>query len=203
MSVRDILKKTVLFFRSMRRTLQLVFNRLQFAVKGVTLKGSPREINGIVCVRRSRAGSIEIGEGAKINSGGRYNIIAPDLKTRCVLRTIGSGRIVIGRNAAVSNAAIVAAEAVTVGDNVMIGGGVRIWDTDFHPLAYAERAVSDEAPGKSAPVVIRDGAFIGADSIILKGADIGERAVIGAGSVVRGKVGADEVRSGNPAVKIR
>ena len=34
------------------------------------------------------------------------------------------------------------------------------------------------------PVVIKDGAFIGAHTIVLKGVTIGERSIVGAGSVV-------------------
>lgn len=41
-----------------------------------------------------------------------------------------------------------------------------------------------ETGGATKPVVIKDGAFIGAGSMILKGVTIGEGAIVGAGSVV-------------------
>ena len=50
---------------------------------------------------------------------------------------------------------------------------------------------------------IENGAFIGADALILKGVTIGEKAVIGAGSVVTKSVPAGETWAGNPARKIR
>ena len=200
---RDILRAPLLFLRACRQRTDGILNRILFAVRGVKLGGAPEELNGIICIRRSRKGSIELGRGIKLNSGGRYNIIAPDKAQRCVLRTIGEGRIRIGDNVGISNSALVAAASITIGDHAMIGGGCRIWDTDFHPLDAEERNASYEAPGKSAPVEIGESAFIGADSIILKGVNIGRRAVIGAGSVVRCDVGDDEVWAGNPAVRLR
>jgi acetyltransferase-like isoleucine patch superfamily enzyme len=54
-----------------------------------------------------------------------------------------------------------------------------------------------------APVVIEDGAWIGAGSIILPGVTIGEGAVVGAGSVVTKDVPPMAVAVGNPAQVIR
>ncbi len=52
--------------------------------------------------------------------------------------------------------------------------------------------------GREYSIVIRENVWIGAHSIILNGADIGESAVIGAGTVVRGRVPAHSVFVGNP-----
>lgn len=49
------------------------------------------------------------------------------------------------------------------------------------------------------PVHICRGAFIGANTIILPGTEIGENCIIGAGSTVKGKVPSDSVLAGNPA----
>ena len=61
----------------------------------------------------------------------------------------------------------------------------------------------NEAGGKAKPVIIKDGAFIGTDCIILKGVTIGEKSVIGAGSVVTKSVPDGEIWAGNPAKFIR
>ena len=55
----------------------------------------------------------------------------------------------------------------------------------------------------SKPVTIRTGAWIASYSIILPGTEIGEYAVVGAGSVVRGKVPPYTLVAGNPAKTIR
>lgn len=53
--------------------------------------------------------------------------------------------------------------------------------------------------GDREPVRIGDDVWIGARVTILPGADIGNGAVIGAGSVVRGKIPPMVVAAGNPA----
>lgn len=77
-----------------------------------------------------------------------------------------------------------------------------IYDNDFHSISYTERINGDKNI-KAAPVIIQDGAFIGAHSIILKGVTIGARSVVGAGSVVAKSIPSDEVWAGNPAKFIR
>lgn len=82
-----------------------------------------------------------------------------------------------------------------------MGGGVRIYDTDFHWLDFEKRM--NEAGGAVNPVVIKNGVFIGANSIILKGVTIGEKAIVGAGSVVTRSIPDGEIWAGNPAKFIR
>lgn len=61
----------------------------------------------------------------------------------------------------------------------------------------------NEAGGAVNPVVIKNGVFIGANSIILKGVTIGEKAIVGAGSVVTRSIPDGEIWAGNPAKFIR
>lgn len=60
-----------------------------------------------------------------------------------------------------------------------------------------------ELGGATSPVVIKDGVFIGAHCIILKGVTIGEKSIIGAGSVVTKSIPDGEIWAGNPAKFIR
>jgi maltose O-acetyltransferase len=55
----------------------------------------------------------------------------------------------------------------------------------------------------SAPIIIRRGAYLGACSTLLEGVEIGERAVVAAGAVVRRSVGQDEVVGGVPSRPLR
>ena len=93
-------------------------------------------------------------------------------------------------------------KSLTIGDNVKIGGMVLITDTDAHPIDYIARR-SSTAESKSAPITIGDDAWIGAHCLILKGVTIGERSIIGAGSVVTRSIPPDCLAAGNPARVIR
>ena len=87
----------------------------------------------------------------------------------------------------------------------MIGAGCQFYDNDFHPLIskYRVGETRNDSLTNSKPIVVEDKAFIGANSIILKGSYIGEGSIIGAGSVVCGKIPPYEIWAGNPARYIK
>lgn len=120
-----------------------------------------------------------------------FNVLTPD------------SSIVIGDNVGISGSTICASKNVTIGNNVIIGSGCLIMDTDAHPLGWQERRDCSSEAVLSSPVTIGNDVFIGARSIILKGVTIGDRSVIGAGSVVSKDVPADCIVAGNPAVIIK
>jgi acetyltransferase-like isoleucine patch superfamily enzyme len=102
------------------------------------------------------------------------------------------------------NCSFLIAESVTIGKHCLLAGGVRVSDFDGHPADAEARRRNDPMPADSIqPIVIGDDAWIGAGAYILKGVRIGERAIIGAGSVVTADVPADAVAAGNPARIIR
>ena len=98
---------------------------------------------------------------------------------------------------------------VVIGDNVTIKSGVQIWDgvtLEDHVFVGANVTFTNDryphsknANWKMEPVIVKRGASIGAGSTILCGVTIGERAIIGIGSVVTKDVPAGEVWVGNPA----
>ena len=145
--------------------------------------------------------NIELGRNLFINSGIEKNPIGRGDMT--ILRTIDDGKIVIGDNVKISNTVIVAMNEIRIGNDVMIGGGVTIWDTDFHSLNYQTRIFNPYEDIKTQKVIIDNGVFIGAGSYILKGVHIHDQAVIGAGSVVTKDVPSNEIWAGNPAKMIR
>ena len=157
--------------------------------------GNHPTMNGPIHFLPAAPQSIVIGDFFTANSGLKYNPIGGD--TSCIFRTMNNGKIIIGDHVGLSNCTIVSVQSVEIGNHVMIGGSVKIYDTDFHWIDYEKRIQTSGAAEK--PVIIKEGAFIGAHSIILKGVTIGERAVIGAGSVVTKDVPDDEIWAGNPA----
>lgn len=146
-------------------------------------------------------GKLIFGNNIRINSGKNYNIIGGDTRTNLIV--FKDAELIIGNNTGISNTTIVAKDKIVIGDYVNIGGGCKIYDTDFHSINYDERIMTEDPGIVSKPVYIKDGAFIGAHCIILKGVTIGEKAVVGAGSVVTKDIPPNEVWAGNPAKFIK
>ena len=108
--------------------------------------------------------------------------------------------LIIGDNSGISGCMLYSTNRVEIGKNVMIGGGCRIFDTNFHPIeAELRRKPATCNNGATAPVIIEDDVFIGTNCIIGKGIHIGKGAVIAAGSVVVKNIPENEIWGGNPA----
>ncbi len=88
---------------------------------------------------------------------------------------------------------------IRIGDRVLIGPNVSFY-TVSHPLEANARRTGVER-GRS--ITVGHDVWIGGGSIILPGVNIGDRAVIGAGSVVTRDVPPDTVVAGNPARVVR
>ena len=108
----------------------------------------------------------------------------------------------VGTDCGFTGTTLVAAERITIGDRVLVGGNASIVDTDFHPLTPEGRA-KDINAGAHAPIVIGDDVFVGMEALVLKGVTIGDGAVVGAGAVVTQDVPPRTVVAGNPAQAVR
>jgi acetyltransferase-like isoleucine patch superfamily enzyme len=153
------------------------------------------QVDGFLLVYNK--GQVQFGKGGKINSHALKNIIGGDTRSSIIVKR--GARLLTGDNFKMSNSAIYCAERIEIGHNVMIGGSCKIWDTDFHPLNATERVQNPNDSYNTRPIVIGNDVFIGGFSIILKGVTIGDGAIIGAGSVVSGKIPANQIWAGNPA----
>ena len=108
------------------------------------------------------------------------------------------------------NAHVFIENAVTIGHNLTIKSGVQIWDgitiednvfigpnvtftNDFTPR-------SKQYPNEFLKTTIQKGASIGANSTILGGINIGEYALIGAGSVITKNIPKNQLWYGHPAI---
>ena len=149
---------------------------------------------------RGSRGSIVIGDNVNINSSLAADPIGGD--TRTILYTRNKGRIIIENGVGISNSTLVSDASITIGACTNIGGGTKIYDTDFHSLNPDIRLNGDNDV-KTQPVCIGSRVFIGGHCIILKGVTIGDGAVIGAGSVVTKDIPANEIWAGNPARFLR
>ena len=125
---------------------------------------------------------------------------------------IGS-RVTIGKNTFVGGSALVCAEKIDIGDDVLIAWGGTIVDHDSHSLDWPERARDvyntlhrldkDWSKVRISTVRIADRVWIGFNVVVLRGITIGEGAVVGACSVVTKDVAPYTVVAGNPARVIR
>ena len=88
---------------------------------------------------------------------------------------------------------------VIIGDNVFIGPGVSIF-TAGHPIHYKARNSMYEY---GIPVTIGSDCWICGNVTICPGVTIGERTVIGAGSVVTRDIPAGVIAAGNPCRVLR
>lgn len=91
---------------------------------------------------------------------------------------------------------------IVLEDNVMMGAGVHFY-VNNHKFERKDIPLIDQGYYPSKDIVVRDGAWVGANSIILPGVTIGKNAVVGAGSVVTKSVPDYAVAVGNPARVIK
>jgi len=92
------------------------------------------------------------------------------------------------------NCIVLDVNPITIGDNTLIGPAVQFYG-GTHPLDAAVRRSGLES---GRPITIGSDVWIGGNAIICPGVTIGDRAVIGAGSVVTHDIPADAVAVGNP-----
>lgn len=128
----------------------------------------------------------------------------------------GQGSIVIGDRTFIGGGTFVCSTGIQIGSDVMFSWGCTVIDTNAHStnaedrkrdVAHWKQGLDQGQPGafkdwsnvRSAPVVVEDGAWIGFNSIILKGVTIGAGAIVAAGSVVTKDVAPGTTVAGNPA----
>jgi acetyltransferase-like isoleucine patch superfamily enzyme len=140
---------------------------------------------------------IRIGEGTLVGPGACLTAgMAPGqtMASDPVVQ-IGS-RCIIGRGSH-----IVGHWSIEIGDDIQTGPYVYITDQN-HVYEDPDEPVGRQWPVE-APVRIGSGSWLGANVVVLPGADIGEHVVVAAGAVVRGEVPDRCVVAGVPARIVR
>jgi len=103
----------------------------------------------------------------------------------------------VGKNCKISSHTFIC-EGVTIEDDVFVGHNVNFIN-DKYPRATNDGQLQTEADWKVVPTRVKKGASIGTGTVILCGITIGEKAIVGAGSVVTRDVPPGAVVVGNPA----
>lgn len=102
------------------------------------------------------------------------------------IRVRDNASVVIGNDVAFNyNCLLTARMGIFIGDGCEIGPNVMFYDHDHD---YRAEGGVKAGKYKTSTVKIGKNVWIGANSVILRGADIGDGCVIGAGTIVRGGV---------------
>jgi acetyltransferase-like isoleucine patch superfamily enzyme len=110
--------------------------------------------------------------------------------------------VTVGRRCKISSHTFIC-EGVVIEDNVFIGHGVTFINDSYPRATAADGNLQTGADWKVERTVIRKGASIGSGATILANTDIGENAIVGAGSVVTKDVSPHSIVTGNPARILR
>jgi acetyltransferase-like isoleucine patch superfamily enzyme len=108
----------------------------------------------------------------------------------------------IGKRVKVSSHSFIC-EGVEIEDEVFIGHGVMFINDKYPRAATEDGLLQTEADWECTPTLIKKGASIGSNATILCGVTIGEKAIVGAGSVVTHDVLPGTIVAGNPARFLR
>lgn len=157
-----------------RKIFRLLYNSIRFV-------GKPcyRNLLAVATsakIEKGRKAVLTIGKGFRA----RRNV---EINARAGRLTIGDG---VFFN---SGCILTARESITVGENTIFGPNVLVYDHDHK----TENGRVLDNQYVCAPVTIGKNVWIGAGTIILKGAEIQDNCVIAAGSVVTGTVSAGSV----------
>ena len=129
---------------------------------------------------------ISLDYGAKLSIGKMFK-----MRDGAKIRVRKGAECLIGNNTSVnSNNMIVCHEKVIIGDGVQFSPNVQIYDHD-HDFRHPEGLNANHF--KTAPVIIGNNCWIGANTVILRGTILGDNCVVGAGCVIKGEFTAGSV----------
>ena len=122
--------------------------------------------------------------------------VADDANFMPPLHVLDGSKVTIGKNTHLNfNTTIMAADQVTIEDNVKIAANCQFLANNHDPY--------DREKLLTAPITIKNNAWLGAGVSVLAGVTIGENAIIGAGAVVDKDVPANSIAVGIPAKVIK
>jgi maltose O-acetyltransferase len=128
--------------------------------------------------------------------------IHPSARLCSSVKILTSGHLAIGADTFIGHEVLIAGgdSSITIGSYCDIAPRVTILSGSHEIAVAGPRAAGS---GNSRPIVIEDGVWIGGGSIILGGVRIGQRSVVGAGSVVVRDIPPYSVAVGSPCRAIR
>jgi acetyltransferase-like isoleucine patch superfamily enzyme len=146
--------------------------------------------------------NVKVGKDVKIfNFVNAYGCTIDDYSKIGAFVEIQKGAT-IGKNCKISSHSFIC-EGVHIADNVFIGHNVTFINDKFPRSTNEYGSLQSEADWACVETYIEEGASIGSSATILCGITVGEKAIVGAGSVVTKNVPEKAVVAGNPAKIIK
>ena len=185
------------FYRSFSLWCSSVYNgfflKIILKLKQVKL-GENIRFYGWAHIIRHPLSTIKIGNNCEVRSSFLSNLIG--INRPCLIATMRHyASIEIGDHCGLSGAVILAADKITIGNNVLIGANSLITDNDWH---NTDPKIRLEECKITIPVRIENNVWLGVNSVVLKGVNIGENTVIAANSIVVKNIPANVIAGGNP-----
>ncbi len=147
--------------------IKLLAYKLTFG-KGIVIKGIPRF---------SCKSDIRLRKGCHLELGDKCHIT-----DHSTIRIAGNGVLIIKSGTCIGQQTIITChDRIEIGNNVMIGPNVTIYDHDHD---FKKSGIMNSHGYLTSPIVIEDNVWIGSNVIILKGVKIGSGSVIAAGTLV-------------------
>lgn len=150
-------------------------------VNGVKI-GKNFKFYGMPAIFRTKGSEIVIGDNFECRNWWFSNPLGINHPT-VICTWSKKAKIKIGNDVGISGGSIVSESEIVIGDDVLIGANSTIIDTNFHPTSGDRRYSKENI--KTKKVTIGKNVFIGMNSIILKGVNIGDNSIVPAGGVVR------------------
>jgi acetyltransferase-like isoleucine patch superfamily enzyme len=108
----------------------------------------------------------------------------------------------IGKNCKIQSHTFIC-EGVTIEDNAFVGHSVTFINDPYPRSTSEDSNLQMEEDWAVIPTLVRKGASIGSSATLLCGITVGEKAIVGAGSVVTKDVPPNTIVAGNPARVLR
>lgn len=178
--------------------------RVYCRAAGIRL-GQGIQVFGRAIVVRYPGTTISIGDNSIFNACFKH--LSAGLGFGLKIRTLcRNARIQIGASCELNACALICRTTeIILEDNVLIGAGTIIMDSDFHSLEPRKRIPGQKTAAfeNDSPVHIGENVWIGLNVTLLKGVCIGKNSVIAAGSVVTHKIPPNVVAAGIPAKVVK
>ena len=144
-----------------------------------------KAVTGRHCIRYKNV-KIITKNGGRIVCGDQLRI-----EENAALSAVNGGKLSLGDNVGIGQGNLIKCqEKIEIGSGTLFGPNVLVYD---HDHVFDSVNGVDRKRFQTKPVMIGENCWIGANVVILKGSEIGDRCVVAAGSVIRGSYPSDSL----------